>query len=319
MIKTLAEIGNYLGLEYVGDANIEINNVSEIQNAKNGEITFVGNNKYKKYLENTKASVVIVKESFVDNFPNIIISKDPQESMAKISHLFLSGRGLLEHKIHPKAVIDPTAKIGNNCNIGANSVIGRDVIIGNNVIIYSNIAIYDSVEIGDNCIIHSGAVIGSDGFGFTFDNEKFNKIPQLGKVIIGKNVEIGANSCIDRGSIGNTIIGEGTKIDNHVHFAHNVKVGKHCAFAGRIGVAGGTVIGNYCSFGGMVGINGHINIGNFVQVAAFSGISKDVKDGVILSGIPAIPIREFRRREGMLRKLPELYKTIKFFLKEGKK
>ncbi len=319
MSMTLAEIADFLNLEYLGDGNVVVHQVSEVQNAKENEISFIGNSKYKKYLESTKASVVIVKEDLKGKFDNLIISKDPQSSMAKISKLFLPNRGLLKKSIHQSAVIDSTAKIGKNCNIGANSFIGRDAQIGNNVIIYPNVTIYDNVEIGDNCIVHAGTVIGSDGFGFVFDNMKFNKIPQLGKVIIGKDVEIGANSCIDRGSIGDTLIGEGTKIDNHVHFAHNVKVGKHCAFAGQVGVAGGTVIGNYCSFGGKVAINGHINIGNYVQVAAFSGVTKDVKDGMILSGIPAIKIMDYRRREGTLRKLPELYNNLKKKIKKGEK
>ena len=316
---TLAEIGSFLGLEYKGDADIIIHRVNEIQNAQKNEITFIGNNKYKKYLKVTKASVVIVKKELEDQFDNLIISDDPQASMAKISHLFLSNRGLLKKEIHPEAVIDPTAKVGKNCNIGANSVIGREVEIGDNVIIYSNVTVYDNVEIKDNCIIHAGTVIGSDGFGFTFDENKFNKIPQLGKVIIGKDVEIGANCCIDRGSIGNTIIGEGTKIDNHVHIAHNVKIGKHCAFAGQVGIAGGAVIGDYCVFGGKSAINGHIHIGNNVKIAAMTGVSKDIKDGMIVSGIPAIPIRDFRKREAIFRKLPEIYYSLKNILKKGKK
>ena len=320
MSMTFAEIVDFLGLEYKGNGNIIIHRVSEIQNAQANDISFIGNDKYKKYLKTTKASVVIVKKELKDKFNNLIISEDPQAAMAKISHLFLSNRGLLKNEIHPKAVIDSTAKVGNNCNIGANAVIGREVKISNNVIIYPNVTIYDNVEIKDNCIIHAGTVIGSDGFGFTFDENKFNKIPQLGKVIIGKDVEIGANSCIDRGSIGNTIIGEGTKIDNHVHIAHNVKIGKHCAFAGQTGVAGGTVIGDYCIFGGKVAINGHVHIGNQVTVAAFTGVTKDVKDGMIVSGFPAMPIRNFRKREAILRKLPEIYHNLKGIIKEeGKK
>lgn len=319
MSMTLAEIGSFLGLEYKGDAGIIIHSVSEIQNAQKNEITFIGNNKYKKYLKDTKASVVIVRKELEGQFDNLIISNDPQAAMAKISHLFLPDRGLVKREIHPKAMIDPTAKINKNCNIGANSVIGRDVEIGDNVIIYPNVTIYDNVEIKDNCIIHAGTVIGSDGFGFTFDKNKFNKIPQLGKVIIERDVEIGANCCIDRGSIGNTIIDEGTKIDNHVHIAHNVKIGKHCAFAGQSGIAGGAVIGDYCVFGGKSAINGHVHIGNQVKVAAMTGVTKDVKDRMIVSGIPAISIREFRKREAILRKLPEIYYGLKDILKKGKK
>lgn len=316
---TLAEIGSFLGLEYKGNSEIIIHGVNEIQNAQKNEITFIGNNKYKKYLKVTKASAVIVRKELEDQFDNLIISDDPQAAMAKISNLFLTNRGLLKREIHSKAIIDPTAKVNKNCNIGAYSVIGREVEIGDNVIIYPNVTIYDNVEIKDNCIIHAGTVIGSDGFGFTFDKNKFKKIPQLGKVIIEKDVEIGANCCIDRGSIGNTIVGEGTKIDNHVHIAHNVKIGKHCAFAGQSGIAGGAVIGGYCVFGGKVAINGHIHIGNQVKVAAMTGVTKDVKDGMTVSGIPAIPIKKYRKREAMLRKLPDIYYKMKDIIKKGKK
>ncbi len=316
---SLESLAAHLGCSYKGDPNVKVDNLAEIHLANKSSLSFVDNPRYQKYIDSTDAAILIVRPELKTDFPNLLLSENPQGDFARLISHFLPERGLQNRGIHPNAVIDETAQIGENCHIGAHSVIGHHVKIGNNAVIFPNVTIYDHTEIGDNVIIHSGTVIGSDGFGFNFQNGRFHKIPQLGRVIIENDVEIGANCTIDRGTVGDTMIGEGTKIDNLVHLAHNVKLGRHCAVAGQTGFAGSAVIGDYCVFGGQVAVNGHISIAAGTQVAARTGITKDIQQGETVGGVPAMPINEFRKREIYLRKLPQLteeFKKILRFLKE---
>jgi UDP-3-O-[3-hydroxymyristoyl] glucosamine N-acyltransferase len=309
---TLSGIAAFLNAEWKGAGEEKITGVREIQYARNGDIAFIGNPVYETFLKTTGASAVIVSPGLKTDFPNLIIVNDPQEAMAKLIPVFLKNRGLQPEKrgIHPTAVIDDSAVIGKNVHIGAYTVIGPNCVIGDDSTLMPNVTLYDHVIIGKSCTVHSGTVIGSDGFGYTFKDGSFHNIPQRGQVIIHDNVDIGANCTIDRGSLGDTVIGEGTKLDNQVMIAHNVKIGKHCAFAGLSGVAGSAVVGDYCVFGGRVSVNGHIHVADGTQVAAMSGVSKNTKPGDVISGYFARPIHDFRREQVWIRKLPEIGETL---------
>lgn len=309
---TISGIAAFLNADWKGVGDEKITGIREIQYARNGDIAFIGNPAYEKFLETTQASAVIVSPDLKTDFPNLIIVDNPQDAMAKLIPVFLKDRGLQADKrgIHKTAIIDESAVIGENVHIGAYTVIGPHCVVGDDSTLMPHVTLYDHVIVGKDCTIHSGTVIGSDGFGYTFKNGSFINIPQRGKVIIHDHVDIGANCTIDRGSLGDTVIGEGTKLDNQVMIAHNVKIGKHCAFAGMSGVAGSAVIGDYCVFGGRVSVNGHIHVADRTQVAAMSGVSKNTKPGDVISGYFARPIHDFRREQVWIRKLPEIGETL---------
>ncbi len=311
MAYTLKELSRILECEFRGDPGRTISEIQEIQHAGKDSISFIGNGKYLKYLEKTEAAAVIISRNMETAFPNVIFAEDPQAAFAKLIPLFIRDRGVQERSIHPGAVIHETAVIGKNVHIGPHVSIGHHCVIGDNVTIFANVSIYDNTQIGDNTIIHSGTVIGSDGFGFTFHNDHYEKIPQLGRVIIGRDVEFGANCAVDRSTIGDTLIGDGCKFDNHVHVAHNVKIGRYCVFAGQTGIAGSAVIDDFCVFGGQVAINGHIHVGSGTQAAARSGITKDVIPGEVVGGFPAIPIKDYHKREINIRRIPDILEKLK--------
>ncbi len=305
---TLSEIASFLNAVWQGEGDVKITGIREIHLAGPGDLTFVANPVYEKYLKTTQASAVIVSMDQKTEFPNIIRVEDPQEAMGRLIPVFLKERGLLdeERSIHKTAIIHETAVLGKDVHIGPYTVIGRHCEIGDHTTIMAHVTLYDHVIIGKKCILHAGSVLGSDGFGYTLQKGIFRNIPQRGRVILHDDVELGAHCAIDRGSLGDTIIGEGTKLDNGVHIAHNVKIGKHCAFAGKSGVAGSAVIGNYCIFGGRVSINGHIHVADGTQVAAMSGVSKNTKPGESISGYIARPIHDFRREQAWIRRLHEM-------------
>jgi UDP-3-O-[3-hydroxymyristoyl] glucosamine N-acyltransferase len=284
--------------------NLIIKNVAPIETAGEGDITFLQNTKYTQTLEYTKASAIIISEKYVAHLPrNIaaIITDNPYNVYALIAQKFYPAQNP-QTLISERSYIAPTAKIGAGTVIMPNVTIGENVVIGENCVINSNVAISHAV-IGDNVIIHHGAAIGQDGFGFAFNKTHFTKVPQLGRVLIEDDVEIGANTTIDRGTAPDTIIGKGTKLDNLIQVAHNVKIGKHCVIAAHTGISGSTEIGDYCVIGGQVGIAGHLKIGNKVQIAAQTGIMADVEDGAVLCGSPAVPIKQFFRQVVALEKI----------------
>lgn len=318
------ELVKQLGAKYIGEIK-EIKGLAPFEFAEENELTFAADEKYLKKLNETKAKVVIVPP--IDGLPKdknyIIVNKSPRELMPIILKFFKR-----ETKPFEKA-IESSAKIFENVKIGPNSYIGHDVVIGKNSIIYPNVSILEGVTIGENVTIYSGvtvrefcvignntiiqpgAVIGSDGFGYVKVAGENIKIEQIGTVIIEDNVEIGANTAIDRGTIGNTIVRRGTKIDNLVHLAHNVVVGEQGFLVAQIGVAGSTVIGNNVTIGGQAGITGHIRVGNNVTIAAKAGVTSNTKDGETLSGYPAINHSDDIKSKIALKKLPELLKRVK--------
>ena len=327
-MTTLSELSDLVKGKIVGDPTMVITGVSEIKNGRESTITFLGNLKYKKYLPTTGASAVVVPEaSLLDNKPGII-HHNPQLAIAKILGEFtpklLYTRGVNETAyvdskakigknvtIGPFSVIEAGVIIGDDSNIGSHTVIDQKTSIGKNCKIFSNIHIYHGTNIGDNAIIHSGTVIGSDGFGFVTDQDINHKIPQNGYVIIGNDVEIGANCAIDRGTIGNTIIENQCKLDNHVHLAHNVRLGKGCLLTAAVTIAGSVDVGEFCIFAGHVGVAPHVTIGARSVLAAKTGVSKSLTGGKVYAGMPAREIREQHKREAVYLEVVRIQKRLK--------
>jgi UDP-3-O-[3-hydroxymyristoyl] glucosamine N-acyltransferase len=317
---SVGEIVELVAGQFAGDRDRSITGVAPLAQAKSDQLSFLSNRKYAADLAATKAGAVLVPKNLEGNDDRWIRVDDPYFAFARIMTRWFSNRPMPKG-ISPKAVVSSSAKLGQNVVLGHFSIIGDEVVIGNNVtifqgvsieagsiigddcIIYPNVSIYDGTRIGRRCIIHSGVVIGSDGYGFALHDGKHHKIPQIGIVRIEDDVEIGAGSTIDRAALGETVIGEGTKIDNLVQIGHNVKVGKHCLLVSQVGIAGSTELGDYVAVAGQSGFSGHLKIGNRVQVAAKSAVLADVPDDTKVMGSPAVPFTEFARRHAALKKL----------------
>ncbi len=301
-IKELAEI---VGATVHGDTDVIISGIATLELAKQSELSFFTNRKYHKFLLTTQASIVILHPDDVDSCPtNAILSDDPYLAYAKIAtwltkdeqnKIQIASSAIIaanvtigkNTNIEAHVVIGEGTKIGNNVRLSAGCVIGDNVNIANGTIIYPNASIYSNVMIGENTIIHSGAVIGSDGFGIANDKGQWFKVPQLGTVIIGDNVEVGANTTIDRGAIEDTVIENGVKLDNLIQIAHNVRIGENTAIAGCVGIAGSSTIGKHCAIGGGSGILGHLTIADHVHITATSLVTKSINEsGVYSSGTP---------------------------------
>ncbi len=332
MQYTLRELAEILGCQLKGDPEVRIKGIAEIGSASEGDITFLTNPRYRKFLRSTKASAIIVGAPLDEPIPQLIC-REPYVSFAKALSIF-HPEEFPPPEISDKASISGTSKIGKGVYIGdfvyigkgtiiednvkvfPNTYIGDDCCIGEGSIIFPNVSIYRGVRIGKWVRIHSGAVIGSDGFGYAYSREsgKIEKVPQVGSVEIEDFVEIGANTTIDRGTIGNTVIGEGTKIDNLVQIGHNVKIGRNCFVVSQVGISGSTVIGDNVTLAGQAGVAGHLKIGSNITIAAKSGVSKDILEPGVYSGTPAIPIKEWRRIQVLIKRLPEVYEALKRFL-----
>lgn len=327
---TASQIASFINGRIIGDENAVIIGVSPIENSEEGHLSFVAQPRFVDYLENSKCSVIIVSEKLLTDQPyksTIIAVEDAYLSFQILMNLYQEMKGR-KTGIEDGAIFHETSTVGENVYVGAFTCVSEKVIIGNdsqiypqvfigknvkigkNCVIYSGVRIYDYSVIGDNCIIHSNSVIGSDGFGFQPTKDGFQKIPQLGNVVLEDHVEIGSNCSIDRGTIGSTTIGKGTKIDNLIQIAHNVKIGQHNVIAAQTGIAGSTVIGDWNQIGGQVGIVGHIQIGNQVKVQAQSGVNSSAKDGEILYGSPAINAGDYRRNYVHFRNFADIVKRI---------
>ena len=316
----LSDIVAFVSGRCSGPTDLQIEGVLPLADADEKHISFLSNPKYAPQLETTKAAAVLVAEDLPGDSPRWIRVANPYFAMATVVARYFAARPQPKG-ISPQAYVDPTAKIGSDVAIGAFASIGERVVIGDNVIIYPNVtieadsvvgdgtilypqvSIYYGCQIGRRCIVHSGVVIGSDGYGFATHGGKHHKIPQVGRVRIEDDVEIGSNSTVDRAALGETVIGEGTKIDNLVQIGHGVKVGKHCLLVSQVAIAGSTELGDWVVVAGQSGFAGHLKIGNRVQVAAKSAVLYDVPEGTKVMGIPAVPFREFARREANLRRL----------------
>jgi len=277
---SLGYIADLTNSNIVGNKDFIVDNLSTLENASDSSITFLANTKYRKYLRNSKSLAVITnQENLQEDHRNYIVNENPYEVYAHVSKLFKNINIEIENKsIHPSAVISNDAILGENVSIGANVVIGPNCSIGNNVIIKSNCSIVQDVQISESTIIHNGSVLGSDGFGYAPTKNGYTKIEQIGGLIIGSNVEIGACCSIDRGAISDTEIHDGVKLDNQIQIAHNVIIGKNSAIAASSAIAGSTVIGKNFRMGGMSGVIGHIKICDNVTVGAHTLITKDIKE-----------------------------------------
>ncbi len=330
----LKEIANTIGGSIIGNPEVDITEVASIREAQRGSITFLADKKYLSYVYKTNASAVITKEELDGVSVNMLIVDNPYLAFAKTLELFYTKPpvplGISKESVIGENVmlgndvsIYPMAYIGNNVSVGNQAIIFPSVYIGNNVsigdnsVIYPNTTILDNVKIGKHVIIHSGSVIGSDGFGYIQVKEEHYKIPQAGGVIIEDNVEIGASVTIDRATVGNTIIGSGTKIDNLVQVAHNVRTGKNCLIIAQVGISGSVQIGNNVVLAGQAGVIDHKKISDGVIVVGKSGVTNDLEHGVY-SGVPAIPHKEWLKAQSIYAKLPELYKRLRELEKKVK-
>jgi len=340
------QIAGMLNGEVEGNPSAEVNALAKIEEGFKGALSFLSNAKYEEFIYTTQSTICIVNNTFkpskaLPSTLTLIKVEDAYSCFAKLLELYDS-MTKEEPRIEQPSFVDPSATIGNDIYLGAFAYIGKESNIGNNVSIYPNVTIGKNVQIGEgtivysgvtiyrdcvigkNCVIHSGAVIGADGFGFAPDkNGEFQKIPQIGNVILEDNVDIGANSTIDRATMGSTIIRKGAKIDNLVQIGHNVEIGNNTAMAAQVGIAGSTKVGNNVMVGGQVGLAGHMKVGNRVMIAAQSGVAGDIKDGTKLMGSPAFDSDEykksylgFRRLPRILTRLQELEAKIKELTKD---
>jgi UDP-3-O-[3-hydroxymyristoyl] glucosamine N-acyltransferase len=324
---TTAEIAKLLDGEVLGDASAALTGFAAAETAQPGDLTFAETDDYFAAAEKSAATAIIAGKNSASVDKIIIRVANPRIAFAKALAIFFP-EPKFAAGIHPSAVIaasaqiDPTAHIGPQCTIGervkvgANVVlqsgdfIGDDSVLGDDTNLFPNVTIYSRSQIGKRVRIHAGTVIGSDGFGYVFDAGFHRKVPQVGNVIIGDDVEFGSNVSVDRGALGSTIIGKGTKIDNLVHIAHNVEVGEHSILCGQVGIAGSAKLGNYCVLAGQVGIAGHLKIGNRVTVGSKAGVMHNIPDGETWLGMPAQPDKQAKRIVIAVQRLPDLLKKV---------
>ncbi|MFA6409106.1 MAG: UDP-3-O-(3-hydroxymyristoyl)glucosamine N-acyltransferase [Gammaproteobacteria bacterium] len=327
----LAFLAEFLGANLSGDSKAVIKSIAPLTSASSGSISFLEKTQYKDQLKTTEASAVILREadlSFLPKHINALVVADPYLSYAKISSLFNKSPNI-DPGIHPTAILGKNVIVGSNVSIGAYSVIGNkvqladgvvigegcaisdDVVIGENSRLYPRVVIYYGVKIGKRALVHSGAVIGADGFGMANDKGKWEKIYQLGSVEIGDDVEIGANTTIDRGALKNTIIEDGVKLDNQIQVGHNDKIGAHTAIAGCVAIAGSVTIGKHCMIGGASCFNGHIEIADQVIITGMTGVENSItQKGIYSSGIPASPHLNWRRILVRIMSLDQIAKRL---------
>ena len=326
-VKQLAEI---LGAELKGEGSAQVSGLAGLSQANGAQVCFCAATRYLEALKKTRAAAVLVHADFAQYCPvDALIVAKPELAFAALTKLF-SNYPEIEFSIHPTAVIAKGAKLAKDVSIGAHCVIekgvriaegsivgpgcvvGEHAVIGKGTRLFANVTVYHQVQIGDDCIIHSGSVLGSDGFGFVPTKNGYEKLYQLGTLVIGDRVELGSNCTLDRGALGNTIIGNGVKMDNQVHIGHNVVVGENTAFAGCVGIAGSTRIGANCQFGGQVGINGHIEICDGVIVTGASVVMQSIETpGVYSGGVPAGPNKLWLKNALRFNQLSEMAKTLK--------
>jgi UDP-3-O-[3-hydroxymyristoyl] glucosamine N-acyltransferase len=330
---TAAQIAGILNGQVVGNEDATVKDLAKIEEGKPGAISFLANPKYEEYIYQTGSTICIVNKTFEPSKPlpntlTLVKVDDAYACFAKLLH-FYDQMTKKQPKIEPQTFISDSAKVGEGLYLGAFSYISDGAVIGNNVtiypnviigdnvtiddnsIVYPNVSIYRDCKIGKNCTIHSGAVIGADGFGFAPDaNGEYQKVPQIGNVVIEDNVDVGANTTIDRATMGSTIIRKGAKIDNLCQIAHNVEIGENTAMAAQVGVAGSTKIGKFVMIGGQAGISGHIQIADQTKIVAQSGIPNSVRKAETLMGAPGIPIDDFKKSYFGFRKLPFILNKI---------
>jgi UDP-3-O-[3-hydroxymyristoyl] glucosamine N-acyltransferase len=324
---TIAEIARHLAGEVVGEGSAVLTGFAHAAAARPGDLTFAETDKYLAAAEKSAATAIITGKQAVSARKILIRVADPRLGFAKALALFFP-EPVFAAGIHPSAVvaqsaqIDPTAHLGPHCTVGervkigagvvlqAGNFIGDDAVLGDETRLFPNVTIYARTEIGRRVRIHAGTVIGSDGFGYVFDSGFHRKVPQVGNVVIGDDVEIGSNSSIDRGALGSTVIGKGSKIDNLVQVGHNVEIGEHAILCAQVGIAGSAKLGNFVVLAGQVGIAGHLKLGNKVTVGSKSGVMHPIPAGEQWLGIPALPDKQAKRVMIAQRRLPDLFRKV---------
>lgn len=306
------QIAEFIHGRIEGDENTMVSSFAKIEEGKEGALSFLSNPKYLPYVYNTKSSIIIINNDVKLEHPTsatLIRVPNAYKSVIELLKLYASFQ-TKETGVSELAFISPKATIGKNATIYPFVYIGDNVTIGDDVTIYANVSIYSGCKIGNRVIVHSGSVIGSDGFGFLPEDDGYEKVPHIGTVIIEDDVEIGANTCIDRGTIDATIIHKGVKLDNLVHIAHNAEIGANTVMSAQVGIAGSTKIGEWCMFGGQVGVAGHITIGDKVLLGAQSGVPTSIKDGQQLIGTPPMEKMTYFKSYSIIKQLPEMYKEM---------
>ncbi|MDR3365927.1 MAG: UDP-3-O-(3-hydroxymyristoyl)glucosamine N-acyltransferase [Prevotellaceae bacterium] len=326
------EIATYLNGEVEGNPDTKVSGFARIEQATQNTLCFLANPKYESYLYTTGAGIAVVSKSFKLRQPPscaVVWVDDAYRGIATLLDIYATLNAVQRRGREYPSRVSWRAKVGKNCYIGAFAYIAKGAKVGNNVkifprvyignnatvgdscILYPGVTIYAGCHVGNSCILHAGAVIGSDGFGFAPDeNKRYKKIPQIGNVVLEDDVEVGANTCIDRATMGSTVIHRGVKLDNLVHIAHNVEVGKNTVMAALTGIAGSTKIGEGCMFGGQSGVIGHLTVGNNVSLTARAGVASNIKDNETHMGFPNMPIGLYRRSHVVFRNLPDLQKKV---------
>jgi UDP-3-O-[3-hydroxymyristoyl] glucosamine N-acyltransferase len=324
----LGELAERVGGRVVGDSARTIAGVASLERAGPGDLAFLTNPRYRRAAESTRAGAVLVAEGTEVGGRDLLVAKEPYAALATILALFapetarkpgvspLAAIGSDVRlgdavEIGPFAFLDDGAAVGDRATVGAGCVLGRGASLGEETVLLPRVVLYPGTRVGARCRIHAGVVIGGDGFGFASTGGKHRKVPQLGSVVVGDDVEIGANTTIDRGAVGDTIVGSGTKIDNLVMVAHGVEIGEHGLLVAQSGIAGSTKLGNGVTIAAQSGVAGHLTLGDRSAVAAKTAVFQDVEAGEVVSGIPAVPHREWKRSAVLQRRLPELLAELK--------
>jgi UDP-3-O-[3-hydroxymyristoyl] glucosamine N-acyltransferase len=327
--RTLGELATELGGAVVGDASIVIRGVAGIREAQPGDVTFLANSRYEGYLNETRASAVICDRTPRQARVPILQVDHPYLAFQKAVRLFRPELYQPLPGVHPTAVVSPAAHLGEGASVGphctveagarigaktvlmAGCYVGVQATIGEGCLFYPRVVLREECVVGDRCIVHAGAIIGADGFGFAFDAGRYHKVPQVGNVIVGDDVEIGANTTIDRATTDSTRIGDGTKIDNLVQIGHNVIVGRHCIIVAQVGISGSTELEDFVTIGGQAGVIGHVRLAKGVQVGAQSGVTKSLPADATVFGTPAAPLSFVKRLNAYLQRLPLLFDRAK--------
>lgn len=333
---TAKQIATFIQGEIVGDENATVHTFAKIEEGVPGALSFLSNPKYTPYIYETRSSIVLVNKDFVPEQEvkaTLIKVDNAYESLAKLMTLYEQSHPK-RTGIDPLAYVAPTAKvgkdvylapfacvgdgaeIGDGTELHPHATVGRNAKVGAGCILYPHATVYHDCRVGDRCILHAGSVIGADGFGFAPTPNGYEKIPQIGIVIVEDDVEIGANTCVDRATMGATIIHRGVKLDNLIQIAHNDEIGSHTVMASQVGIAGSTKVGEWCMFGGQVGIAGHIRIGDKVNLGAQSGVPGSIKDGQQLIGTPPMEMKPYFKAQAVFRRLPEMYAELNALRKE---
>ena len=330
------QIATFIQGEIIGDENATVHTFAKIEEGIPGAISFLSNPKYTPYIYETQASIVLVNKDFVPEKEikaTLIKVDNAYESLAKLLNLYEQSKPK-KTGIDPLAFVAETAKVGEGVYIAPfayvgdyaevgdhtalhpHATVGAGAKVGSDGTLYANTTVYHDCRIGNRCVLHSGAVIGADGFGFAPTPNGYEKIPQIGIVVLEDDVEIGANTCVDRATMGATIVHKGVKLDNLIQVAHNDEIGSHTVMAAQVGIAGSTKIGEWCMFGGQVGIAGHIHIGNKVNLGAQSGVPGSIKDNEQLIGTPPMGMKQYFKSQAVFRKLPDMYSELNALRKE---